>query len=161
MTRYTDQLKSIEPASIPDEWMSADLTHPDTNVDYHVRGEMFVCPYTDKTVEGFKADPQYKGLVAHICLSYTVGSSDTVRRATFYYNPLEERFLDEDTFEDLQDGNTGEVFLAMNGKTPDTMKGRRVLYEAQPLRYIPKIADVVQGPEAVVVFAGMFLDKIF
>jgi len=161
MTRYADQLKNIEDASIPEEWMTADLMHPDTNVEYHVRGEMFVCPYTDKTVEGFKADPQFKGLVAHICLSYTVGSSDKIRRTSFYYNPLEEQFLDEATFEDLQDGNTEEVFLAMDGKRPGIMKGRRVLHEAGPLRYIPNVEDVVQGPEALSAFSKMFLERVF
>ena len=161
MTRYSNQLSNIESASIPEEWMTADLTHPDTNVDYHVRGEMFVCPYTDKTVEAFKANPQYNGLVAHIFLTYTVGSSEAIHRVSFYYNPLEERFLDEETFEDLQDKNTREVFLAMEGKQRGAKKARRVLHEAGPLCYIPKIADVVQGPEALAVFAKMFLQKVF
>lgn len=168
MTRNVNILKNIEDASIPDEWMTADLTHPDTNVDYHIRGEMFVCPYTNKTVEQFKANPQYNGLVAHIVLTYTIGSSEEIGRVCFYYNPLEEKYLDVETFEGLQDRNTAEVFLAMDGKRRGIMKSHRVLREAQPLRYIPKLADAIRDPErkmalheALLFFTTMFLQKIF
>lgn len=133
--------------------MVADLTCSDTNMVYHLRGEMFVCPYTDKTIDHFKVNPQYNGLVAHILLTYSIGSSEKVQHVSFYYNPLEEKFLDEDSFEVLHDEHTSEVFL--------TMKSRRVLSEKKPLCYIPNVADVIQGPDALAFFADLFLRKIF
>ena len=161
MTRNVNILKNIEPASIPDEWMTAEVIHPDTNLLYQVRGEMFVCPYTDRSVECFKANPQYNGLVAQILLSYQVGSSEETHHASFYYNPLEERFLRNTTFEDLHDQHTEEVFLAMDGKKRGTMKSRRVLQEAKPLYYVSDIEDaVVNTPDAVIHFAKIFMKRI-
>lgn len=157
MTRNVNLLKTIEDASIPDEWMSAELIHE--NVLYCVRGEMFICPYTDRSVECFKANPQYNGLVAQFLLTYTIGSSEEVHSVSFYYNPLEEGFLDTATFEDLQDRMTKEVFLAMDGKKRGTMKSRRVLHEAKPLCYVSKMTDVVQNP-ILCVFAKMFLKRV-
>jgi hypothetical protein len=111
---------------------------------YQVKGTARVCAYTDKCASAFRQHPQYNGLVVLFTFEYSHEGSDHWKSASFYYEPLQEKFLDSDAFEGLC-----------------THRGQFILRECEDLRYIPKLEDVCFAPEGVVSFARLFLTKYF
>jgi hypothetical protein len=151
--------KNIQPYGY-DERMTADLTHPVTNVEYHMTGEMYMCPYTTKCAEVFSQHPKYDSIVAQIRISYTKEGSNETGKVVFYYQPLEGTFLKKTAFTPLCDQQGCEVYLAMNDLHGDQMKMRAVVRPTQPLRGLATIEEP-GTPEAVTVFAKMFLQSMF
>jgi hypothetical protein len=161
-TKTAATLKNIQPYGC-DERMTADLTHPAMNEEYHMTGEMYICPYTTKSAEVFSQHPKYDSIVAQIRISYTVERSDETGQAVFYYQPLKGAFLKKDTFTSLRDQGGCQMYLAMNDLHSDQMKLRMVLRPAKMLCGQANAEDVMDPamPHAAAVFAKMFLQSMF
>lgn len=153
--------------------MTAVLTDPETDQEYHMLGEMYVCPYTTKSAEVFSEHPKYDGLVTLFQLSFTTSASKGC--VSFCYLPLEERFLPKNAIRCLYDEHGNDVLLPMNDLREDALKMRLVMRPAQPFQGVETVEEIIRRDpmvvaglqknqdtvDAVCSFAKTFLHSIF